>query len=138
MEEGLYSNLGSKNISKTNKQRLSFMGSEKKYLSELKKKETGPVTEEELRDAYMNELKSLLDIKELGDLVKSLLHLEHQLEELSMDLDINGPFPNLKTLYQNLSPVLLRAYLEENRDLEKSWLEAIRVSIEEEIIGLHG
>ncbi|MDH5581870.1 MAG: hypothetical protein OEY33_08170 [Bdellovibrionales bacterium] len=138
MEEQLYSNLAVKQSSKQKKHNLSFMDSEKPNLQELRKKDIRLISKQDLIEAYIQELKALLDIDTLEGLTKALLGLDRTLEELKEDLEIEmiSKCPNLNSLYQKLSPVLLRAYLEKNRVLEDSWLEAMRVAIEQEIIAL--
>ncbi|MFZ8933685.1 MAG: hypothetical protein ACO20H_12190 [Bacteriovoracaceae bacterium] len=139
MEEELYSNLAAKQLSKNKKQNMTFIDSDKHNFLELKNKDARLVTQADLKNAYIQELKSLLEIDSLAELAKALLGLDRTLDELKEDLDIEliSKCPKLNNLYQKLSPVLLRAYLEKNRVLEESWLEAIRVSIEEELLALY-
>ena len=95
-----------------------------------------PLSEKELVKALTNDLKNLLEIDEMEQLVHEIFKLETQISFLN---DKGKNVPDLNIFYQNLSPVLLRSLLEvkaegieDPSELLNLWKEAIRIAIEEE------
>ena len=97
---------------------------------------------------FCNDLKQLLDISELRELIKKLNQLHHLLLNLN-DEGVYKDLPNLDDFFRVLSPVLLRSVSQaldtisqdeknnHSQSCEESllmgWLESLRISIEEEI-----
>ena len=97
---------------------------------------------------FCNDLKNILKIGDIRNIIHKLNQLDHTLIHLKEE-EINLETPNLDDFFRTLSPVLLRS-IEESLDsmsmnlntnekrngeesLLKGWLESIRISIEEEI-----
>lgn len=84
-----------------------------------------------------NDLHNILLIDEIDMVIDSIYKLEDSLFHLSERNEHNN-IPSLSSLYNKLSPILLRAIIErdildENNSLTKTLLEAIRIAIEDEL-----
>ncbi|MCO4792726.1 MAG: hypothetical protein KC493_03380 [Bacteriovoracaceae bacterium] len=88
-------------------------------------------------EIFCTELKYLLEIDDLVELVKRIDSLEYHLETLREENEKN--VPNLDDFFRVLSPVLMRAIVENietnkgREALHQGFQESIRISIEEEI-----
>ncbi len=96
----------------------------------------------EIEMAFKNSLKGLLNIEDIYQLIEELLKIENQLKEVRLRLKSLGEeyqeIPSIDNIYRKLSPVLLRAIQETNRDSLMSeiafeWKEALKIVIEEEV-----
>jgi hypothetical protein len=97
---------------------------------------------------FCNDLKSLLELTDLSELIKRLNHLDQLLGHLN-DEEFDHEIPNLDDFFRTLSPILLRSVSQTLDSLSKEnenslqedgeetllmgWLESLRISIEEEI-----
>lgn len=92
-----------------------------------------PLPRGALTNAFYLQLKELLAIESLDELIDGIFHLENMLasEELSGELAGEEGLPTLEGLYRHLSPTLLRVIQEGGT--HKGIIEGIRISIEEEL-----
>lgn len=98
----------------------------------------------ELKRIFIKDLKVVLQKEDLFDLIQSFFDLETDLNNASdlVDSDANVSLVNFDEFYKNLSPVLMRALLEnastpDNAQLIlKSIKEALRIALEEELVQL--
>lgn len=98
----------------------------------------------ELKRIFVKDLKNILQKEDLFDLIQSFFDLETDLqnacERMDSDADIN--LVNFDEFYKNLSPVLMRALLENASSPDnakmilKSIKEALRIALEEELVQL--
>ena len=98
----------------------------------------------ELKRIFIKDLKVVLAKENLFDLIQSFFDLEtdlnHAIDLVDSDTDIN--LVNFDEFYKNLSPVLMRALLEnaatpDNAQIIlKSIKEALRIALEEELVQL--
>lgn len=98
----------------------------------------------ELKKIFVKDLKAVLQKENLFDLIQSFFDLETDLNNASdlVDSDTDINLVNFDEFYKNLSPVLMRALLEnasssDNAQLIlKSIKEALRIALEEELVQL--
>lgn len=98
----------------------------------------------ELKKIFIKDLKAILQKENLFDLIQSFFDLETDLSHASdlVDSDSEINLINFDEFYKNLSPVLMRALLEnvgtpDNAPvILKSIKEALRISLEEELVQL--
>jgi hypothetical protein len=86
--------------------------------------------------AYCRDLRELLQIEDLRVLAAALLEVEQRLNNLLHERELeesSKEIPDLTECYRALAPVLLRALIEANDEVEPAWREAIRIGVEEEI-----
>jgi hypothetical protein len=110
-------------------------------LKELVKQDWEFVTKAKVIRAFCNDLTNILDQDNIYKMIGGLFAVENSLAVLGDEelWDEKEELPNLAEFYSALSPVLLRALWEnQNNDLEnshvvESWIEALRISIEEEL-----
>ena len=98
----------------------------------------------ELKRIFIKDLKAILQKENLFDLIQSFFDLEtdlgHASELVDSETDIN--LLNFDEFYKNLSPVLMRALLENAGTPDnaavilKSIKEALRIALEEELVQL--
>lgn len=98
----------------------------------------------ELKRIFIKDLKIILQKENLFDLIQSFFDLEtdlgHASEIVDSETDIN--LVNFDEFYKNLSPVLMRALLENAATPDnapmilKSIKEALRIALEEELVQL--
>lgn len=106
-------------------------------LFSLKPEHVHRITTGRLLQMFCHDLKDLLTIEEPLDLFKRVESLEFHLESLREE--DSDKIPNLDDFFKVLSPVLMRAVIEniesdEGREaLHQGFLEALRIAIEEEI-----
>lgn len=136
MEKLIYSNLGLRK----NKTFQSNRESEMLTLKDFVESKWTIQNKDELKIAFVRDLKRLLLKENLYDLIQSFFDLEvtlnNALEKLVIEED---SLLNFEEFYKTLSPVLLRAILDNAKFNEQSEnflvaiKESIRVAIEEEI-----
>ncbi len=98
----------------------------------------------ELKRIFVKDLKSVLQKEDLFDLIQSFFDLETDLNNASdlVDSDTDINLVNFDEFYKNLSPVLMRALLENASTPDnapvilKSIKEALRIALEEELVQL--
>ncbi len=98
----------------------------------------------ELKRIFIKDLKIVLAKENLFDLIQSFFDLETDLNNASelVDSDADINLVNFDEFYKNLSPVLMRALLEnaatpDNAQIIlKSIKEALRIALEEELVQL--
>lgn len=98
-------------------------------------------TKEELKKVFSRELKSVLQKENIFDLITCFFELEsdlhHVLDLVEFEIDFN-----FDEFYKNLSPVLMRALLENAQSpnnapqILKSIKESLRIALEEELYQL--
>ncbi len=98
--------------------------------------------EVELKKLFVKDLKHVLEQDNIFSLIQSFFDLETHLH-LAMDkIDFDKSFINFDEFYKNLSPVFMRALLENSHQPEnsmallKSLREALRIALEEELVQL--
>ena len=99
-------------------------------------------SEIELKKLFIKDLKFVLEQDNIFSLIQCFFDLETHLH-LAMDkIDFDISFVNFDEFYKNLSPVFMRALLENSHQPEnskallKSLREALRIALEEELIQL--
>jgi hypothetical protein len=103
-------------------------------------------SQDELKRIFVKDLKSVLLKENLFDLIQGFFDLETDLSHAFERLDFESTIVNFDEFYKNLSPVLMRALLENANQPDnaamilKSIKEALRISLEEELVQLedHG
>lgn len=126
-----YLSLGAKGPAK----RLPVRDQSLEELVRVLKDESGEVTSEQVVRALCEDLKSCLDHEDLKSCLQHFFKIEHYLHELEDEME---QVPSLKEFYEVLSPTLLRVVWEglegemKLEELKDRWLEALRVSLEEE------
>jgi len=96
----------------------------------------------ELKKVFIKDLKAILLKDNLFDLIQSFFDLETDLHAATEKLEIETTLINFDEFYKNLSPVLMRALLENANQannaqaLLMSIREALRISLEEELVQL--
>lgn len=127
-----YLSLGVKGLGK----RLPVLDQSLEDLVKLLKVESGEVSSEKVVRAFCEDLKSCLDHEDLKSCLQHFFKIEHYLNELEEEME---EVPSLKEFYEVLSPTLLRVVWEglegemKIEELKERWLEALRVSLEEEL-----
>ena len=97
-------------------------------------------SEEELKRYFVKDLKALLQKENLFDIIEGFFDLETDLSNAYERLDFEVSFVNFDEFYKNLSPVLMRALLENSNHPDnapmilKSIKEALRIALEEELV----
>ena len=143
MSLDLYSNFG-QTIKKVNPQALEEKRETNSSLIELfQSKEIYSSSYERIVLSFCEELKKILEIKSVKDISVRVFELDHTLSvlysEWSDELVSKDELPHLTNLYMTLSPLFLQTVLENSENenavdgVYKGWLEAIRISLEEEI-----
>ncbi|MFN8369086.1 MAG: hypothetical protein U0T83_00505 [Bacteriovoracaceae bacterium] len=94
-----------------------------------------------LYDVYCEELKAVIQINDFKELIEKILKLEDELNLINSVL-VNSKkedIPNINNIYQLITPLVLRTLLSFNfghisdmKQIEKRWMESLRVAIEEE------
>ncbi len=96
--------------------------------------------QEELKKIFVKDLKNILLKDNLFDLIQSFFDLETDLHAAVESLGFEVSVLNFDEFYKNLSPVLMRALLENsNQDhnakaILLSIREALRIALEEELV----
>ncbi|MBC7430190.1 MAG: hypothetical protein H7336_16370 [Bacteriovorax sp.] len=98
--------------------------------------------EEELKRIFVKDLKVVLQKEDIFDLIQSFFDLETDLSNAVERIDTEINLVNFDEFYKNLSPVLMRALLENAAAPDsagailKSIKEALRIALEEELVQL--
>jgi hypothetical protein len=137
MEGSVYSNLGLKRNRTFQEKRIDEILTLKDFLEH----KWTLHSEVELKRAFSRELKNVLQKEDLFDLINSFFELESDLHHAigNVDFEVNI---NFDEFYKNLSPVLMRALLENSNNpsdaelLIKSIKESLRIALEEELYQL--
>ncbi|MBY0413604.1 MAG: hypothetical protein K2Q18_05540 [Bdellovibrionales bacterium] len=96
----------------------------------------------ELKNIFVKDLKRVLEKENLFDLIQAFFDLETDLSHAYERLDFDISLVNFDEFYKNLSPVLMRALLENTNNegnadmILKSIREALRIALEEELVQL--
>ncbi|MCB9061167.1 MAG: hypothetical protein H6622_06570 [Halobacteriovoraceae bacterium] len=91
---------------------------------------------------FINDLKKILELDLLSDITSEIIELETFIDTLKDGVEELSFYPNLDEFFSHLSRLLLRSLYESSKtdanseDVLHSWLESIRISIEEEIFRL--
>jgi hypothetical protein len=133
----LYTSLGAKTFNRVLPQNYPQNNSKnlKQSLEEFHK--GFDISHEQWGMSLCEDLKECLSYDDLNECLESLFKLEHLMAEV--DEELEGQAPHLEEFYRHLSPSLLRVLWEvshEKLDIEgqkERWLEALRVSLEEEL-----
>jgi hypothetical protein len=99
------------------------------------------ITKEQVVKGFCNDLRILLKSDDVYELIHGIFAIEHNISYISENIFEDGnDLPTLGEFHRNLSPVLLRALLDnaassdsDSYNVEKEWKEALRISIEEEL-----
>ena len=97
---------------------------------------------EELKKAFARELKAILKLENLFDLINGFFELESDLNNVLDQVDFEVSVLNFDEFYKNLSPVFMRSLLENSKHPENAKLliqsikEALRIALEEELYQL--
>ncbi len=135
MESSIYSNLGLKKNRTFQEKRDHKLFT----LKDIHEKKLVIHTEEELTNVFISDLKSVLSKDNVFQIIESFFQLEHDLHQALEHFDFEAPKLNFEEFYKNLSPVLMRALLENANDsqnaeaLLNSIKESIRIALEEEL-----
>lgn len=98
--------------------------------------------EVELKKLFIKDLKKVLEQDNIFSLIQCFFDLETHLHLAMEKIDFDTPFINFDEFYKNLSPVFMRALLENSHQPEnatallKSLREALRIALEEELVQL--
>lgn len=98
--------------------------------------------QEELKRIFVKDLKAILIKENVFDLIQGFFDLETDLTNAYERLDFEASLVNFDEFYKNLSPVFMRALLENTNRPEnaglilKSIKEALRIALEEELVQL--
>lgn len=98
--------------------------------------------EDELKRIFVKDLKAILQKDNIFDLIQSFFDLETNLGIAFERLDFEISLVNFDEFYKNLSPVLMRALLENSNHPDnagmilKSIKESLRIALEEELVQL--
>ncbi|AUN99459.1 hypothetical protein DOM21_03590 [Bacteriovorax stolpii] len=98
--------------------------------------------QDELKKIFIKDLKGILQKENLFDLIQGFFDLETDLNNAYERLDFEITQVNFDEFYKNLSPVLMRALLENATQPDnavmilKSIKEALRIALEEELVQL--
>ncbi len=139
----LYSHLGQKIIRKKIFSQ-SRSASQPFSIEEISKNfEWSEQTPQELIRAFCQELKQLLAIEELPELIAGIFKIENDLQNLAQQedfpTDVVEQIPSFEEFYRQLTPIILRSILEnpviieDIQQFSKLWKEALRISLEDEL-----
>jgi hypothetical protein len=135
MEGSVYSNLGLK-------KNRTFQDKRDNQLFTLKDVQERKViinSTAELKQIFINDLKAVLQKDNVFSLIENFFQLEHDLHSAQEQFDFEASPLNFEEFYKNLSPVLMRALLENvtqannAENLLKAIKESIRIALEEEL-----
>jgi len=139
METSLYSNLGSA-VNKTHHS-IGSGDVEVRLKDILSIDSEFPIIDLEehtLVQAYVNELKDLLELTSPQYMIRVIFNIENNLKSIATQFDLHFEIPNLDHCYKKLSPLFLRT-MSDAFEVEKTpevlmgeWLEVFRIAIEEE------
>lgn len=135
MEGSIYSNLGLKKNRTFQEKRDHKLFT----LKDIFEKKLIIQQEEELKNVFISDLKAVLLKDNVFDIIESFFQLEHDLQLALEPYDFEAPKLNFDEFYKNLSPVLMRALLENSNNAQNaeailnSVKESIRIALEEEL-----
>ena len=141
MEGSVYSHLGSK----LNKPNRAFRekGDEAVFtLKDFLEHKCILQSNEEVKKAFNRGLKLVLQKENLFELINSFFELESDLHQILDLVEFEVSVINFDEFYKNLSPVLMRALLENEKNPDnaemilKSIKESLRIALEEELYQL--
>lgn len=138
MDDNLYTEVGHKEQNIAQLKNLKTP----KELSDYVKNPPVHINVSEVSELVCEELKKILDLENLNDLLEAIFHLDHDLSTLHDHVENIQELPTLELFYRELSPTLLRSVwesLNRNEDVPqiyKGWRESIRIAIEEELHNL--
>lgn len=143
MDNFIYTGAGGK----TRKSKSVFWDMETSLsLKDLQKNNWKVAGKEQVIKAFCNDLKAVLENDDIHQMIRGVFSVEHDLSVVNDELnfsDDESDVPSLVEFYRNLSPILLRAFLdspfnEKNPDdMAHGWKEALRIAIEEEFYFWH-
>lgn len=119
---------------------MSFQ--EELTLLDVINKEDILISIDEVIKAFCSSLYEVLNESDIRSIIQKLFKIEgqlHKIHYMSEFQDREDYLPNFSNFYRNLSPILLRSLWEgmgmdsPSEQVSRSWKEALRVSIEEEI-----
>ena len=96
----------------------------------------------ELKKVFIRELKLVLKKENLFDLINAFFELENHIHQILDQVEFEVSVLNFDEFYKNLSPVLMRAILENSKSPDNaehilnSIKESLRIAIEEELYQL--
>lgn len=135
MEGSIYSNLGLKKNRTFQEKRDSKLYN----LREIIERKFIVNEASEFKQAFINDLKNVLLKDDVFQLIESFFFLEQNLYLALEQVDFDTPVLNFEEFYRNLSPVLMRALLENVNNssnaeaILNSIKESIRIALEEEL-----
>ena len=138
MEGSIYSNLGLKRNRTFREKRDEEIFTLKDFLEHKWILNSN----EELKKAFARELKAILKLENLFDLINGFFELESDLNNVLDQVDFEVSVLNFDEFYKNLSPVFMRSLLENSKHPENAKLliqsikEALRIALEEELYQL--
>ncbi len=136
MEGSTYSSLGLRARQLRNERDASQLLTLKDFVE----KKFSIHSEDELKKYFAKDLKALLQKENLFDIIQGFFDLETDLTNAYERLDFEVSIVNFDEFYKNLSPVLMRALLENSHHPDnapmilKSIKEALRIALEEELV----
>ena len=98
--------------------------------------------QDELKRIFVKDLKIVLEKENLFDLIQGFFELETDLGNAYERLEFDSSLVNFDEFYKNLSPVLMRALLENSNQPDNADMilhsikEALRIALEEELVQL--
>lgn len=102
-----------------------------------------PITDEDFIKIYCSELKAILNQDNIRSMAVLIFELDKKIKKIitihADDFVFLEELPSLESLYRALSPLFLQTFIEifdndcDESLVAKGWLEALRISIEEEI-----
>lgn len=138
MEGSVYNNLGSR-INKSNQNFREKRDDELFSLKDFLDHKWTIQNNEELKKVFARELKLILKKDDLFDLINGFFELENDLNHVLDLVEFEVKALNFDEFYKNLSPVLMRALLENSTQPDnaalilKSIKESLRIALEEEL-----
>ena len=138
MEGSIYSNLGLKMNRTFREKRDEEIFTLKDFLEH----KWTLTSNEELKKTFARELKSVLKKENVFDLINSFFELESDLHHVLNQVEFDVSIMNFDEFYKNLSPVFMRALLENSQTPDNASLllqsikESLRIALEEELYRL--
>ena len=138
MEGSIYSNLGLKRNRTFREKRDEDIFTLKDFLEHKWILNSN----DELKKAFARELKVILKMENLFDLINGFFELESDLSNVLDQVDFEVSILNFDEFYKNLYPVLMRSLLENSKHPENAKLllqsikESLRIALEEELYQL--
>lgn len=135
MEGSVYSNLGLKKNRTFQENRDNKLFT----LKDILDRKVFINSPSELKQIFVNDLKNVLQKENVFTLIENFFQLEHDLHLAQDQFDFDNSPLNFEEFYKNLSPILMRALLENANqannaeNLLKAIKESIRIALEEEL-----